>query len=121
MKRWIARKRKQCRERNIETDMLQQLLKPDVQEALTAWPRTSFSTRNERSARPSVRLGETGWRSDRVLVQDTLGGLVMVKPLEEKAKHYASAAIEARNRAEQEKRSIGLFGMLRLLERFGEA
>jgi uncharacterized protein YjgD (DUF1641 family) len=52
-----------------------------------------------------------------------------VKPIEEKVKGYASAAIEANDRAEHSEATIGLFGMLRLLKdpelqkmlRFGQA
>ena len=113
-----------------ETDMLQQLLKPDVQEALTAVVANLPKLAEMTAALTKTYDLAKQVASDRVLVQDTLGGLMeFVKPLEEKAKHYASAAIEARNRAEQEKRSIGLFGMLRLLKhselqrvlRFGQA
>jgi uncharacterized protein YjgD (DUF1641 family) len=46
-----------------------------------------------------------------------LGGIQeVVKPIEEKVKGYASAAIEANDRAEQSDATIGLFGMLKLLK-----
>ncbi|NBD24882.1 DUF1641 domain-containing protein [Paenibacillus glycinis] len=115
---------------NASADVLHHLLKPDVHEALTAvvanLPKLAEMTALLTQAYDLAKQAS----GDRVLMQDTLGGIKeVVKPLEEKAKHYASAAIEARHRAEQEKTSIGLIGMLRLLKhpefqrvlRFGQA
>ncbi|MFC4807813.1 DUF1641 domain-containing protein [Paenibacillus sp. GCM10023250] len=111
-------------------DVLLPLSKPEVQEAMIALadhlPKlaemTALLTKTYDLARQVA--------GDRVLVQDTLGAIREVaKPLEEKAKHYASAAIEARARAEQDGAAIGLFGLLGLLKdpelqrllRFGRA
>jgi uncharacterized protein YjgD (DUF1641 family) len=111
-------------------DILNQLVKPEVQEALTALidqlPKlaemTTLLTNTYDLARKAA--------GDRVLVQDTLGAVKeIVKPIEAKVKHYASAAIEARERAEQDAHTIGLFGLMGLLKdpelqrmlRFGQA
>jgi len=114
----------------LKPDVLEQLLKPEVQEALTTLvdnlPKlaemTALLTKTYDLAQKVV--------TDRVLIQDTIGGLQEVlKPIEEKAKHFASAAIEASDRAEADQTTIGLFGMLKLLKdpelqrmlRFGQA
>ncbi|WP_090643318.1 DUF1641 domain-containing protein [Paenibacillus sp. UNC496MF] len=111
-------------------DILNQLVKPEVQEALTKLadhlPKlaemTALLTKFYDVARQAA--------GDRVLVQDTLGAIrEVVKPMEATVKHLASAAIEARERAEREEAAIGLFGMLGLLKdpelqrmlRFGQA
>nr|WP_240545929.1 DUF1641 domain-containing protein [Paenibacillus artemisiicola] len=109
---------------------MNQLVKPEVQEALTKLadhlPKlaemTALLTKFYDVARQAA--------GDRVLVQDTLGAVrEVVKPMEATVKHLASAAIEARERAEREEAAIGLFGMLGLLKdpelqrmlRFGQA
>ncbi|NBD24236.1 DUF1641 domain-containing protein [Paenibacillus glycinis] len=113
-----------------KSDVLDQLLKPEVQEALTQLvdqlPKLSemmaLMTKTYELAQKVA--------SDRVLIQDTVGGIQeVVKPLTEKVKGYASAAIEANDRAEQSDNVIGLFGMIKLLKdpelqkmlRFGQA
>lgn len=115
---------------NKKTDVLEQLLKPEIQEALTA-----LIDQLPKLVEMTVLLTKTyeftqKVATDRVLIQDTVGGIMgVVEPLGEKAKHFASAAIEANDRAEKEDQTIGLFGMLRLLKdpelqkilRFGKA
>lgn len=100
-----------------KSDVLDQLLKPEVQEALTQLvdqlPKLSemmaFMTKTYELAQKVA--------TDRVLIQDTVGGISeVVKPLTEKVKGYASAAIEASDRAESSENVIGLFGMLKLLK-----
>lgn len=115
---------------NKKTDVLEQLLKPEIQEALTALidqlPKlvgmTALLTKTYEFTHKVA--------TDRVLIQDTVGAIMeVVNPLGEKAKHFASIAIEANDRAEKEDKTIGLFGMLRLLKdpelqkilRFGQA
>ncbi|MBP1994095.1 DUF1641 domain-containing protein [Paenibacillus eucommiae] len=111
-------------------DVLDQLLKPEVQEALTLLvdqlPKLSeMMTLLTKTYDLAQKVS-----NDRVLIQDMVGGLKeVVKPLEEKVKGYASAAIEANDRAEHSDSTIGLFGMVRLLKdpelqkmlRFGQA
>lgn len=98
-------------------DVLDQLLKPELQEALTV-----LVEQLPKLAEMMTLLTKTydlaqKVTADRVLIQDMVGGLKeVVKPLEEKVKGYASAAIEANDRAEQSDATIGLFGMLKLLK-----
>lgn len=97
--------------------MLDQLLKPEVQESLTVLvdqlPKLTEMMTLLTKTYDLVQKVAT----DRVLIQDMVGGIQeVVKPLEEKAKAIASAAIEANDRAEQSDATIGLFGMLKLLK-----
>ena len=98
-------------------DVLDQLLKPEVQESLTVLvdqlPKlTEMMTLLTKTYDLAQKVA-----NDRVLIQDMVGGIQeVVKPLEEKVKGYASAVIEANDRAEQSEETIGLFGMLRLLK-----
>ncbi|UVI28997.1 DUF1641 domain-containing protein [Paenibacillus spongiae] len=115
---------------SAKSDVLDQLLKPEVQEALTVLvdqlPKLSEMMALLTKTYDLAQKVAT----DRVLIQDMVGGIQEVyKPLEEKVKGYASAAIEANDRADQSDATIGLFGMLKLLKdpelqkmlRFGQA
>ncbi|NTX59028.1 DUF1641 domain-containing protein, partial [Myxococcus sp. CA039A] len=98
-------------------DVLDQLLKPEVQESLTVLvdqlPKLTEMMTLLTKTYDLVQKVAT----DRVLIQDMVGGIQeVVKPLEEKAKAIASAAIEANDRAQQSDATIGLFGMLKLLK-----
>ncbi|MEK3912210.1 DUF1641 domain-containing protein [Paenibacillus sp. FSL H7-0331] len=101
----------------VKADVLDQLLKPEVQEALTVLvdqlPRlTEMMTLLTKTYDLANKVA-----NDRVLIQDMVGGIQeVVKPIEEKVKGYASAAIEANDRADQSEATIGLFGMLKLLK-----
>jgi len=98
-------------------DVLDQLLKPEVQESLTVLveqlPKlTEMMTLLTKTYDLASKVA-----TDRVLIQDMVGGLQeVVKPLEKKVKGYASAVIEANDRAENAEGTIGLFGMLKLLK-----
>lgn len=102
---------------NVKPDVLEQLLKPEVQEALT-----TLVDQLPKLAEMMTLLTKTydfaqKVANDRVLIQDTVSSIQeMVKPMGEKVKGYASAAIEANERAEQSDATIGLFGMLKLLK-----
>ena len=115
---------------SAKSDVLDQLLKPEVQEALTVLvdqlPKLSEMMALLTKTYDLAQKVAT----DRVLIQEMVGGIQeVVKPLEEKVKGYASAAIEANDRAENSDSTIGLFGMLKLLKdpelqkmlRFGQA
>jgi uncharacterized protein YjgD (DUF1641 family) len=98
-------------------DVLDQLLKPEVQQAITVLveqlPRLAEMT----TVLTSIYDIAQKVASDRVLIQDMVGGFQeVVKPLEEKVKGYASAAIEANDRAESSSATIGVFGLVKLLK-----
>ena len=114
----------------VKQDVLDQLLKPEVQEALTVLVDQLPKLSEMMTLLTKMYDLAQKVASDRVLIQDMVGGFQeMYKPVEEKVKSYASAAIEASDRAEQSDATIGLFGMLKLLKdpelqkmlRFGQA
>jgi uncharacterized protein YjgD (DUF1641 family) len=98
-------------------DVLDQLLRPEVQESLSALvdslPKltemVAFLTKAYDTAQSIA--------TDRVLIQDMSEGLQeIVKPIQEKAKGCLSAAIEANERAQADETTIGLFGLLKMLK-----
>lgn len=111
-------------------DVLDQLLKPEVQQAITALVDQLPKLAEMMTVMTGIYDLAQKVAKDRVLIQDTLGGFQEVLgPLGEKVKDYASAAIEANDRAEQGGPTIGVFGMVKLLKdpelqrmlRFGQA
>jgi uncharacterized protein YjgD (DUF1641 family) len=104
-------------ERNSQ-DVLDQLLKPEVQESLTVLvdnlPKlaemVTFLTKAYDFAQGIV--------TDKVLISDFAHGIGEVaKPVVEKTKEIAAAAIEAGDRSQAEAAgTIGLFGILRMLK-----
>lgn len=111
-------------------DVLDQLLKPEVQEALIVLVDQLPKLAEMMSLLTKTYDLAHQVATDRVLIQDIVGGFTeVVKPLEEKVKGYASAAIEACDRAERNESTIGMFGLLKMLKdpelqkmlRFGQA
>jgi uncharacterized protein YjgD (DUF1641 family) len=98
-------------------DILDQFLKPEVQQSMTVLieylPKlTEMVTVLTKAYDLSQSL-----LTDRVLIEDLTGGLQeFVKPVQEKAKHLAAAAIEANEQAELDQTPIGLFGILKMLK-----
>jgi uncharacterized protein YjgD (DUF1641 family) len=115
---------------NNKLDVLEQLLKPEAQEALI-----TLAEQLPKLAEMTTLLTKTyelasQVAADRVLIQDMAGGVLeMVKPLEEKVKGFASAMIEASERADQNQEPMGMFDLLKMLKdpelqhmlRFGQA
>lgn len=98
-------------------DVLDQLMKPEVQQSLTVlvenMPKLAEMVTLMTKAYDFVQSVTT----DRVLIDDLKGGMdEFVKPITEKAKGIASAAIEAGDRAQAESATIGLFGLLKMLK-----
>ncbi|WP_028399905.1 DUF1641 domain-containing protein [Ectobacillus panaciterrae] len=100
-----------------QNDVLDQLLKPEIQESLTVLVENlpklaemvTFLTKSYDVAQSLL--------TDRVLFDDLVGGMQeFVKPVEEKVKECAAAAIEANDRAANQTTTIGLFGLLRMLK-----
>ncbi|MFC3884811.1 DUF1641 domain-containing protein [Bacillus songklensis] len=101
-----------------QVDVLDQLLKPEVQESLTVLVENlpklaemvTFLTKSYDVAQSLL--------TDRVLFDDLMGGMQeFVKPVEGKVKEVAAAAIEANDRAEaNQETTIGLFGLLKMLK-----
>ncbi|MFC0210924.1 DUF1641 domain-containing protein [Paenibacillus chartarius] len=101
----------------IKTDVLDQLLKPEVQQSLSTLVEQLPKLTEMMTTLTKTYDFIQKVANDRILIQDMIGGIQeVVKPVEEKVKSYASAAIEASDRAEQSDAQIGLFGMLKLLK-----
>jgi len=100
-----------------QPDLLDQLMKPEVQESLNLLveqlPKLAEMVTVLTRTYDLVQSVVT----DRVLIEDFAGGVKeIVKPIQEKAKEYASAAIEANDRAQSDETTIGLFGLLKMLK-----
>ncbi|MFC5401448.1 DUF1641 domain-containing protein [Cohnella soli] len=111
-------------------DVLDQLLKPEVQQAITQLVDQLPRLAEMMTVLTNVYDFAQKVAKDKVLIEDTIGGIQeVVKPLAEKAKGVASAVIEANDRAESSDATIGVFGMMKLLKdpelqkmlRFGQA
>ncbi len=100
-----------------ERDLLNQLLKPEVQQSLTVLveqlPKLTelitVLTKNLEVVKSLV--------TDEVLKEDTVGAIKEVaEPVIHSAKHLAANVIEAKDRAEESQEVIGIFGLLKLLK-----
>jgi uncharacterized protein YjgD (DUF1641 family) len=98
-------------------DILDQLMRPDVQESLTVLVESlpklaevvTLLTKTYDLAQKAM--------NDRVFIEDIKGGVEeIVKPLTGKAKAIAAAAVEASDRAQADANTIGLFGLLKMLK-----
>lgn len=103
-------------ERNSQ-DVLDQLLKPEVQESLTVLvdnlPKLAEMVTFLTNAFDFAKNVAT----DKVLINDFAHGIgEFAKPVVDKAKGIAAAAIEANDRAQAETATIGLFGILKMLK-----
>ncbi|MCI3923016.1 DUF1641 domain-containing protein [Paenibacillus sp. TRM 82003] len=100
-----------------QLEVLEQLSKPEIQQALTVLidhlPKLAEMATQLTKAYDFAQTA----LNDRVLVDDIKGGVEeFVKPVQEKAKHIATAAIEANERAQASTQQIGIFGLLGLLK-----
>ncbi|WP_445488696.1 DUF1641 domain-containing protein [Niallia sp. 03133] len=98
-------------------DLLDQLLKPEVQESLTTLieqlPKLTELVNVLTKSYDFVQSVST----DDVLKSDTVGALTEVmEPVVHSVKGVAATAIEAKDRAEKSNETIGLFGLLKLLK-----
>ncbi|KGR91765.1 hypothetical protein CD30_04090 [Ureibacillus massiliensis 4400831 = CIP 108448 = CCUG 49529] len=98
-------------------DLLDQLLKPEVQQSLTTLveqlPKLTEVVTLLTKAYDFAQLVST----DEVLKSDTVNSIKEVtEPVISAVKNVAVTAIEAKDRAEVSNESIGLFGMLKLLK-----
>jgi uncharacterized protein YjgD (DUF1641 family) len=103
---------------NLEQlDVLDQLLKPEVQQSLTVLieqlPKltelVSILTKSYDFAQSVA--------TDEVLKSDTVGAIQeIMDPVTHTVKNIAATAIEAKDRAEESNEVIGLFGLLKMLK-----
>nr|WP_248930788.1 DUF1641 domain-containing protein [Paenibacillus hamazuiensis] len=98
--------------------IMDQLLKPEVQQSLTELvnnlPKITEMVNTLTQAYDLVKTVA----NDRVFIDDLKHGFEeFVKPIQDKAKGIAVAAIEANDRAEAENApTIGVFGLLKMLK-----
>lgn len=100
-----------------QRDLLDQLLKPEVQQSLTALveqlPKLTELLNILNKTYDFAQLVAT----DDVLKNDTVGAITeMMDPITKTVKGIAANAIEAKDRAEGSNEIIGIFGLLRLLK-----
>ncbi|MEC2941832.1 DUF1641 domain-containing protein [Bacillus cereus] len=100
-----------------QLDVLDQLLKPEVQESLTTLvEQLPKLTELVNILTKSYDFAQTV-ATDEVLKSDTVGAITeLVEPVKNTVKSMAATAIEAKDRAEESNEVIGLFGLLKLLK-----
>ncbi|QJC53945.1 DUF1641 domain-containing protein [Paenibacillus albicereus] len=100
-----------------QRDILDQLMKPEVQQSLTVLVDNLPKLAEIVTLMTSSYDVAKSLATDKVLLSDFGGGLgEMVKPIVDKTKTVAQAAIEAGDHAANESSTVGLFGMLRMLK-----
>ncbi|RTE07170.1 DUF1641 domain-containing protein [Paenibacillus whitsoniae] len=99
-------------------DVLDQLLKPEVQQSLTVLVDNLPKLAEMVTVLTKAYDFAQNIATDKVLINDFAQGIgEFVKPVQEKAKDIASAAIEAGERSQAEAgTTIGLFGILKMLK-----
>ncbi|UKY05053.1 DUF1641 domain-containing protein [Bacillus anthracis] len=100
-----------------QLDVLDQLLKPEVQESLTTLvEQLPKLTELVNILTKSYDFAQTV-ATDEVLKSDTVGAITeLVEPVKNTVKSMAATAIEAKDRADESNEVIGLFGLLKLLK-----
>lgn len=100
-----------------QLDVLDQLLKPEVQESLTTLvEQLPKLTELVNILTKSYDFAQTV-ATDEVLKSDTVGAITeLVEPVKDTVKSMAATAIEAKDRADESTEIIGLFGLLKLLK-----
>lgn len=98
-------------------DVLDQLMKPEVQQSLTALLENLPKLTEMVNALTGVYDVAKGLASDQVFINDIKAGFTGVMgPVVGTVKGAASAAIEAGERAQVDQGSIGVFGLLKMLK-----
>lgn len=101
-----------------QPDVLDQLMKPEIQQSLNILvenlPKLAEMTTVLTKTYDLVQTVA----NDHVLINDLKGGMEeFVKPIQDKAKGIAQAAIEASDRSQAETlTTVGLFGLLKMLK-----
>ena len=100
-----------------QLDVLDQLLKPEVQESLTTLvEQLPKLTELVNILTKSYDFAQTV-ATDEVLKSDTVGAITELgEPVKDTVKSMAATAIEAKDRADESNEVIGLFGLLKLLK-----
>ncbi|WP_028401546.1 DUF1641 domain-containing protein [Ectobacillus panaciterrae] len=100
-----------------QLDVLEELLKPEVQESLTALVKQLPKLTEIVSILTKSYDFAQSVATDEVLKNDTVGAIQeIVEPVKDTVKNIAATAIEAKDRAEESNEVIGLFGLLKMLK-----
>jgi uncharacterized protein YjgD (DUF1641 family) len=98
-------------------DVLDYLMKPEVQESLTVLVQNLPKLAEMVTTLTKAYDFAQNIMTDRVFMEDLKTGVQeFVEPIQSKVKQYASAAIEAGDRARADDSTVGLFGLLKLLK-----
>ncbi len=98
-------------------DLLDQLLKPEVQESLTALIQQLPKLNEIVNAMTKTYDFAHSVATDDVLKSDTVGAITeIVGPVADSVKYIAANVIEAKDRAEKSQEVIGLFGLMKMLK-----
>ncbi|OAB40784.1 DUF1641 domain-containing protein [Paenibacillus glacialis] len=98
-------------------DLLDQLLKPEVQESLTSLIQQLPKLNEIINAMTKTYDFAHSVATDDVLKSDTVGAITeIVGPVAGSVKHIAANVIEAKDRAEKSQEVIGLFGLMKMLK-----
>lgn len=103
--------------RQEQLDILDQLLKPEVQESLTTLVEQLPKLTELVSVLTKSYDFAQSVATDEVLKNDTVSAIKEIaEPVADTVKQIAATAIEAKDRAEESSEVIGLFGLLRMLK-----
>ncbi|MEK3891961.1 DUF1641 domain-containing protein [Bacillus sp. FSL W7-1354] len=100
-----------------QRDLIDQLLKPEVQESLTVLvDQLPKLTELVNILTKSYDFAQSV-ATDEVLKNDTVGAITeILEPVKDTAKEIAATTIEAKDRADESNEVIGLFGLLKMLK-----
>ncbi|MGN7359523.1 DUF1641 domain-containing protein [Paenibacillus sp. SAF-054] len=100
-----------------QNDLLDQLLKPEVQESLTTLVNHLPKLTELVNVLTKSYDFAQSVATDKTLKSDTVGAISeMASPVIKSAKNVAANVIEAKDRADESHEVIGLFGILKLLK-----
>ncbi|WP_281883556.1 DUF1641 domain-containing protein [Paenibacillus sp. YYML68] len=102
--------------RESSLDVLDQLMKPEVQESLTILVENLPKLAEMVTLLTKTYDVVNSLATDEVFIEDIKGGIEEVAmPIVEGVKSVAATAIEASDRAQAETATVGLFGLLKML------
>lgn len=100
-----------------QQELLEQLLKPEVQQSLTALVEQLPKLNELVGVLTKSYDFAKGVAADDVLKSDTIGAISEIAgPVVGKVKHLAANVIEAKDRAEDSQEVIGVFGLMKMLK-----
>jgi uncharacterized protein YjgD (DUF1641 family) len=113
----VVEKPKSQEVQQVPSDVLDKLLKPEVQESLTTLidqlPRLTEMVNVLTKSYDFIQLVAT----DEILKNDTVGAIKeMVGPVKDTVKNVAQTVIEAKDRSEGSNEVVGLFGLLKMMK-----